>query len=92
MQLVKRRKLVFAIQPTDVVNGATSEKIRLSVVDENGDLDLSCQPPIRLQVEDAAPAAEDRGLRPLAAIPMRLRAVATGCEDAISNVFYLLPK
>lgn len=92
MQSVKQRKLVFAIQPKDVVNGATSDKIRLSVVDENGDLDSSFQTPIRLQVENATPAAEDMTLQPLAAIPMRLRAVAPGCEDAISNVFYLLPK
>jgi len=85
-------RLEFIGQPTNVATGKPfSTPITVAVIGPNGEIDRSYtgrieisndkEPiPSELLIPDAAPKNST---------PMRLRATAPGCEDAISNVFYV---
>jgi len=86
------RKIVFIKQPADIVVGATSNALRVIVVDENGDHDAAFDGPISIVMEDAPLSSDEIKTRPPNGNPKRLRATAAGCEDGVSNVFYILPR
>jgi hypothetical protein len=83
------RKLVFTVQPTDTVDGRISG-LKIGVTDEQGNPDTAFNGPISLVIENApVPPGEATSAK---GTPKRIRASSPGCEDAISNVFYILPK
>ena len=86
------RKIVFVKQPTDIVVGATSNALRVIVVDENGDHDAAFDAPISIVMEDAPLSSDEIKTRPPNGSAKRLRATAPGCEDGVSNIFFVLPR
>ena len=86
------RKLAFAKQPTDTVIGTNTTVLNVTVLDENGNHDTAFGAAISIALEDVPFSLSEIMSRPPNAIPKRLRATVPKCEDAISNVFYILPQ
>jgi hypothetical protein len=86
------RKLVFTKQPTDIAAGRRSNALCVTVLDENGHHDPDFEGPISVVMEDAPLSSDETKTRPPNATPKRLRATAPGCEDGLSNVFYVLAR
>jgi hypothetical protein len=86
------RKLVFTRQPPNAVVGESFGPVRVAVIDHLGHVDESFDGKISVALDqqpiprDAIPSGPPKG------VPKRLRATAAGCVDAISDVFFLLPK
>jgi hypothetical protein len=88
----KLRKIVFTKQPADMVAGAKSKALRVIVVDKNGNHDPAFDGAISVAMESVKLSASEAKKRPPNSTPKRLRATAPGCEDGVSNVFFVLPK
>jgi hypothetical protein len=86
------RKLVFTRQPPNAVVGENFGPVQVVVMDDLGQLEEPFDGKISVALDqqpiprDAIPPGPPKG------VPKRLRATAPGCVDAISNVFFLLPK
>jgi hypothetical protein len=86
------RKLVFTGQPTNTVAGGKIPAIQVDVLDTNGDIDRSFTGNITVTLDDQPLSLDGSVPRPENSTPHRLRATAPGCEDAVSDVFYILNK
>jgi hypothetical protein len=86
------RKLVFTKQPVDIVAGEKSNALSVTVLDENGNHDPAFKGPISVVMEDVPFSLDEMKTRPPNGTPKRLRATAPGCEDGISNIFYVLAR
>jgi hypothetical protein len=86
------RKLIFTGQPTDTAAGGKIPAIRVDVLDTNGAIDRSFTGNITIVLDDKPISLDESAPRPENSAPHRLRATAPGCEDAVSDVFYILNK
>ena len=86
------RKLAFTRQPQNTVVGNFTNAISVTVLDENGNPDTDFNAPIHVTTEDVTLSPDELKSRPPNATPKRLRATSPGCQDALSDIFFVLPK
>jgi hypothetical protein len=87
------RTLVFTRQPQkSIVVGETSGPIQVGVLDAAGEHDRSFAGAITITLDEEPIHRDFVPLGPTNAVPKRLRARASGCVDAVSDIFYIFQK
>jgi hypothetical protein len=86
------RKLAFTKQPRNTPDGQPIPGLQVAVLDAAGNVDASFRGNISIEIDNQPIPLNLLLSRPENSTPYRLRAKADGCEDAVSDVFYILHK